>query len=739
MILFFFCFANACFDLRILLMMSVAEILRRSLVSNVVGGPKTTWKGTVAFSRGHATLSRGTPAKFALAALLRLPRAGCARWARAEAPILTTALLPELLESDKFAAARVRTHRDLYEFSLNEPEEFWGVLARSRLRWMKPFQRVMDCDMDLGSIRWFLGGTLNVSVNCVDRHVESHPDRVALIWEKDEPGQTERVTYRELSEMVNRIGNALKRTGVKKGDRVAIYMPVSPLAVAAMLACARIGAIHSVVFAGFSADALAARIRDAHAETVITADQAVRGGKVIELKKTVDRAVKKCPTVKRVFVATRTGQRVPVTKLDIGLEEAMSGEDAVCPAEEMDSEDHLFMLYTSGSTGQPKGIAHSQAGYLLYAAVTHDVCFDVREGDVFGCVADIGWITGHSYIVYGPLCNGVTTLLFESTPVYPDPGRYWDAVERLRLTHFYGAPTALRLLLKFGDDYVTKYDRSSLRVLASVGEPINREAWEWLYRVVGEGRCPLIDTWWQTETGGVLLAPRPSEPYAEIKPAMPMRPMLGIEPVLVDDKGGIIEENEVPGALCIRRPWPGMARTLYGSHARFLETYFKPHPGYYFTGDGALRDKDGHYQMTGRLDDVINISGHRLGTAEIEDVMTEHPSIAESAVVGVPHEIKGQGVYAYVVLKENETERVSCIVAEAKDAVKRNIASYAVPEYIQVCPGLPKTRSGKIMRRILRQVAANQLDSLGDTSTLSDPSIVDAIVQGHRKLVSQKN
>jgi len=415
----------------------------------------------------------------------------------------------------------------------------------------------------------------------------------------------------------------------------------------------------------------------------------------------------------------------------------MSKESSDCIPEEMDSEDTLFMLYTSGSTGQPKGIVHTQAGYLLYTSVTHSLAFEYEEGDIFGCVADIGWITGHSYIVYGPLCNGATTVLFESTPIYPDPGRYWDMVEKLKITHFYGAPTALRHLIKYGDEYVTKHDRSSLKILGSVGEPINHEAWEWFHRVVGEGRCPIIDTWWQTETGGVCLAPRPSGPNDEVRPAMPMRPMLGIEPALMDEKGNVIEGNDVAGSLCIRRPWPGMARTLYRNHERFLETYFRTYPGYYFSGDGAHRDKDGFYQMTGRMDDVINVSGHRLGTAEIEDVITEHPAIAETAVVGIPHDIKGQSIYAYIVLKDFREDTSKHIISEAKDAVKKNIASYAVPEFVQVCSGLPKTRSGKIMRRILRQVASNQFDSLGDISTLAEPSVVNAIIKGHKKLMNE--
>ncbi|XP_022094939.1 acetyl-coenzyme A synthetase 2-like, mitochondrial isoform X2 [Acanthaster planci] len=538
--------------------------------------------------------------------------------------------------------------------------------------------------------------------------------------------------------MTNQIANALKTQGVKKGDRVAIYMPVSPLAVASMMACARIGAIHSVVFAGFSAEALASRIRDGDAQTIITADQAVRGGKVIELKKTVDSAVSLCPNIKRVFVAKRTGNPVPMSQTDIPLEEAMSRESTECQPEILDSEDLLFMLYTSGSTGAPKGLSHSQAGYLLYASLTHQMVFNYQPSDVYACVADIGWITGHTYVVYGPLSNGATTVLFESTPTYPDPGRYWEMVERLKLNQFYGAPTAIRLLLKFDSSYVTKYDRSTLKTLGCVGEPLNHEAWEWYNDIVGEGRCSLADTWWQTETGGIMITPRPSSPGAEIHHG-PMTPFLGIEPVLMSDTDHTVEMtgNSVSGALCVRRPWPGIARTIYGNHQRYIETYFKPYTGVYFSGDGAHRDRRGHYHITGRMDDVINVSGHRIGTAEIEDAMDEHPAVAETAVVGFPHDIKGEGIYAYIILKEGVSESEEDIIKELKQAVRQKIAAYAVPDLIQITPGLPKTRSGKIMRRILRKVCANQSDELGDVSTLADPSIVEVIVKNHVR-ISQK-
>uniref|UniRef100_A0A8C3FZ45 Acetyl-coenzyme A synthetase n=2 Tax=Chrysemys picta bellii TaxID=8478 RepID=A0A8C3FZ45_CHRPI len=582
---------------------------------------------------------------------------------------------------------------------------------------------------------WLL---LIMTLNCLDQHVHQAPDRVALIWEKDEPGTEVKITYRELLDMTCRLANTLKKYGVQKGDRVAIYMPVTPLAVAAMLACARIGAIHTVVFAGFSAESLAGRIIDSGCKAVITYNQGVRGGRVVELKKTVDEAVKNCPSVKHVFVAQRTDSTVHMGNRDIPLEEEMAKEAPVCAPESMDSEDMLFMLYTSGSTGKPKGIVHTQAGYLLYAAVTHKHVFDYQQGDVFGCVADIGWITGHSYVVYGPLCNGGTSVLFESTPLYPDPGRYWETVQRLKINQFYGAPTAVRLLLKYGDKWVKKYDRSSLKTLGSVGEPINHEAWQWFYNVVGDSRCTLVDTWWQTETGGICIAPRPSEEGADIIPAMAMRPFFGIIPALMDENGRVIEGNDVSGALCIAQPWPGLARTIYGDHQRFIDTYFKLYPGYYFTGDGAYRSSEGYYQITGRMDDVINISGHRLGTAEIEDAMDEHPAVPETAVIGYPHEIKGEGAFAFIVLKEDtaHTERVK---EELRSIVASKIAKYAVPDHVLVVKRLPKTRSGKIMRRVLKKIVADQSSDLGDVTTLDDPSIVAEILDAYQKYKTEQS
>ncbi|XP_039176815.1 acetyl-coenzyme A synthetase 2-like, mitochondrial isoform X1 [Crotalus tigris] len=620
----------------------------------------------------------------------------------------------------------------LCERAAREPGPFWGALARETLQWETPHHTDCEWDFAQGRIRWFLGGRLNVAVNCLDRHVQHIPDKVALIWEKDEPGTEEKITYRELLDMTCRLANTLKRNGIKKGDRVAIYMSVSPMAVTAMLACARIGAVHTVVFAGFSAESLAGRINDAKCKAVITCNQGIRGGRILELKNTVDEAVKNCPSVKCVFVAQRTDSKIHTCSHDILLEEEMAKEALVCPSEIMDSEDMLFMLYTSGSTGKPKGIVHTQAGYLLYTAITHKHVFDLKQDDIFGCVADIGWITGHSYVVYGPLCNGSTTVLFESTPVYPDPGRYWETVERLKINQFYCAPTALRLLLKYGDEYVKKYDRSSLTTLGSVGEPINHEAWHWYYSVVGDKRCTLVDTWWQTETGGICIAPRPSEEGAEIIPAIAMRPFYGIIPVLMGENGKVLEGNDISGALCIAQPWPGIARTIYEDHPRFVEAYFNAYPGYYFTGDAAYRTKEGYYQLTGRMDDVLNISGHRLGTAEIEDAMDEHPAVPETAVISYPHDIKGEVALAFIVLKDDMADK-DIIIKEVKAIVATKIAKYAVPEHVLVVKRLPKTRSGKIMRRLLRRIVTDNISDMGDITTLDDPSVIEEILEMYEK------
>uniref|UniRef100_A0A8C8SNF1 Acetyl-coenzyme A synthetase n=1 Tax=Pelusios castaneus TaxID=367368 RepID=A0A8C8SNF1_9SAUR len=643
-----------------------------------------------------------------------------------------TAYMPEAV-----AFPGSRDHSGLYKMSVEQVDAFWGALGRNRLMWISPFHSVQDCNLQQGRVSWFLGGQLNVAVNCLDRHVHTAPNKVALIWEKDEPGKEVRITYSELLELTCRLGNTLKRQGVKRGDRVTIYMPPCPLAVASMLACARIGAVHAVVFAGFSSEALADRIRDAQSETVITVNQGLRGGKVIELKQTVDQAVKACPLVKRVLVSMRTEQNVPMSELDVPLEEEMMKEDVCCEPAVMESEDLLFLLYTSGSTGKPKGLVHSQAGYLLYAAITHKYVFDYHDGDVFGCVADIGWITGHSYVVYGPLCNGGTTVLFESTPVYPNPGRYWETVERLRINQFYGAPTAIRLLLRYGDEWVKRYDRSSLKILGSVGEPINKEAWEWYFNVVGDARCSVVDTWWQTETGGICISPRPSSPGDEILPGMAMRPLFGISPTLLDDKGNVLTQNDVSGALCISQAWPGMARTIYNDHKRFLETYLTPYPGFFFTGDGAYRTSQGYYQLTGRLDDVINVSGHRLGTAELEDIVNQHGAVAESAVIGFPHEIKGEGAYVFIVLKKGTNVSQERLSSELKELVSKKIAKYAAPEYVQVTRRLPKTRSGKIMRRVLKKIVEDKADELGDLTTLDDHETVEEIIEGHKRLLQE--
>ncbi|XP_006041793.2 acetyl-coenzyme A synthetase 2-like, mitochondrial isoform X1 [Bubalus kerabau] len=639
---------------------------------------------------------------------------------------------PRLWSSAFAPVAPPGSYQERIALAAREPAAFWGPLARDALVWDTPYHTVSDCDFRSGRISWFLGGQLNVSVNCLDQHVQKSPESIALIWERDEPGTEVKITYRELLETTCRLANTLKRYGVRRGDRVAIYMPVSPLAVAAMLACARIGAIHNVIFAGFSVGSLAGRINDAQCKVVITFNQGLRGGRVVQLKKIVDEAIKVCPSVQHVLVAHRTDNKVHMGHLDVSLEQEMAKEEPVCAPESMGSEDILFLLYTSGSTGKPKGLVHTQAGYLLYAALTHRLVFDYRPGDVFGCVADIGWITGHSYVVYGPLCNGATSVLFESTPVYPNAGRYWETVQRLKINQFYGAPTAFRLLLKFEDSWVKKYDRSSLRTLGSVGEPINHEAWEWLHRVVGDGRCTLVDTWWQTETGGICISPRPSEEGAEILPCMAMRPLFGIVPVLMDEKGNVLEGGDVSGALCLSQAWPGMARTIYGDHQRFLDAYFETYPGYYFTGDGAYRTEEGYYEITGRMDDVINISGHRLGTAEIEDAMADHPAVPETAVIGYPHDIKGEAAFAFVVVKDDVGD-VDVVVKELRSVVADKIAKYAVPDQVLVVKRLPKTRSGKVMRRLLRKIVMGRAQDLGDTTTLEDPGVITEILSAYQE------
>jgi acetyl-CoA synthetase len=621
-----------------------------------------------------------------------------------------------------------QTYQTLYDASINQPEAFWAEQAQQFLDWSKPWSKVMDYDYPTGYIRWFEGGTLNVSVNCIDRHLKSRGDQVAIIWEGDDPTQHKKITYRQLHADVCRFANVLKAQGVKKGDRVCIYLPMISEAATVLLACTRIGAVHSVVFGGFSAEALKDRILDSECHYVVCADEGYRGGKTLPIKANVDLAAEGCPELKKVIVIKNTGNPVAwYESRDIWYHQAMSQASEDCPAEAMDAEDPLFILYTSGSTGKPKGVVHTTGGYLLYAAMTHKYVFDYQEGDVYWCTADIGWITGHSYIIYGPLCNGATTLMFEGIPTYPEADRFWRVIDKHQVNIFYTAPTAIRALMAHGNDPVTCTDRSSLRILGSVGEPINPEAWEWYYHVVGKGRCPVVDTWWQTETGGILITPLPGA--TALKPGSATLPFFGIKPEIMDNQG-VIMDGVAEGILVISRPWPGQARTIYGDHQRFIDTYFKNYPGYYFAGDGARRDEDGYFWITGRIDDVINVSGHRMGTAEIESALVLHESVAEAAVVGYPHDIKGQGIYAYVTLN-NGTEPSEALRKELVDLVRKEIGAIANPDIIQWAPGLPKTRSGKIMRRILRKIAANELDSLGDTSTLADPSVVDDIID-HR-------
>jgi len=621
-----------------------------------------------------------------------------------------------------------QTYQTLYDASINQPEAFWADQAEQFLDWSQPWTKVMDYDYPTGYIRWFEGGTLNVSVNCIDRHLEARGDQVAIIWEGDNPAKDKKITYKQLHIEVCQFANVLKAQGVTKGDRVCIYLPMISEAATVLLACTRIGAVHSVVFGGFSAEALKDRILDSECHYVVCADEGYRGGKTLPIKANVDLAAEGCPDLKKIIVIKNTGNPVAwYESRDIWYHQAMSQASEDCPAEAMDAEDPLFILYTSGSTGKPKGVVHTTGGYLLYAAMTHKYVFDYQEGDVYWCTADIGWITGHSYIIYGPLCNGATTLMFEGIPTYPEADRFWRVIDKHQVNIFYTAPTAIRALMAHGNDPVTCTDRSSLRILGSVGEPINPEAWEWYYHVVGKGRCPVVDTWWQTETGGILITPLPGA--TALKPGSATLPFFGIKPEIMDNQG-VIMDGVAEGILVISRPWPGQARTIYGDHQRFIDTYFKNYPGYYFAGDGARRDEDGYFWITGRIDDVINVSGHRMGTAEIESALVLHESVAEAAVVGYPHDIKGQGIYAYVTLN-NGTEPSETLRKELVDLVRKEIGAIANPDIIQWAPGLPKTRSGKIMRRILRKVAANELDSLGDTSTLADPSVVDDIIN-HR-------
>ncbi|MCG6899406.1 MAG: acetate--CoA ligase [Gammaproteobacteria bacterium] len=618
------------------------------------------------------------------------------------------------------------TYEAMYRRSVSDPAGFWAEQAEKFLDWDKQWDRVLDWDYSKGHIRWFEGGRLNACYNCVDRHLESRGDQVALIWEGDDPARDARITYKELHEHVCRMANVLKSRNIKKGDRVCIYMPMIPEAVYAMLACARIGAIHSVVFGGFSKESIKDRILDSDCHTVITTDEGLRGGRTIPMKANADEALLSCPNVHTVVTVQHTSGKVDWHEgRDIWYHEAINTVSSDCPVESMDAEDPLFILYTSGSTGTPKGVLHTTGGYLLYASITHKYVFDYHDGDVYWCTADVGWITGHSYIVYGPLSNGAISLVFEGVPTYPDASRFWQVCDKHKVNTFYTAPTALRSLMRMGEAPVKSTSRESLRLLGTVGEPINPEAWEWYYHTVGDARCPIVDTWWQTETGGHMITPLPGA--MKMKPGSATRPFFGVQPAIVDRKGNILE-GAAEGSLVITHPWPGQMRTVYGNHQRFIDTYFNAFPGKYFTGDGARRDEDGDYWITGRVDDVLIVSGHNLGTAELESALVLHNAVAEAAIVGFPHDIKGQGIYAYVTLV-NGIEPSDELRSELVKHVRKEIGPIATPDIIQWAPGLPKTRSGKIMRRILRKIAANQVDSLGDTSTLADPAVVADLIK----------
>jgi len=634
---------------------------------------------------------------------------------------------------EAFAAEALCTdaqYQEMYKRSVEDPEGFWGEHGK-RITWFKDYTKVRNVNFmkpDV-SIKWYEDGTLNASYNCIDRHLETRGDQVAILWEGDDPSEDKKITYKELHEQVCRLANAMKARGVKRGDRVCIYMPMVPEAAYAMLACARIGAIHSVVFGGFSPDALAQRIDDSKCAAVITADEGLRGSRKVPLKANTDKALEACDSVHSVFVVKRTGGDIGWNEaVDVWYHEATAAADPVCEPEEMGAEDPLFILYTSGSTGKPKGVQHNTGGYMVYTSMTHQYVFDYKDGEVYWCTADVGWVTGHSYIVYGPLANGATTVMFEGVPNYPDASRFWQVCDKHNISIFYTAPTAIRALMGAGDDYVAKTSRKSIRLLGTVGEPINPEAWEWYYNTVGERRCPIVDTWWQTETGGILITPLPGA--TALKPGSATQPFFGIVPLLVDAEG-----NEIKGAgdgnLCIAESWPGQMRTVYGDHDRFIETYFSAYPGLYFTGDGCRRDDDGYYWITGRVDDVINVSGHRMGTAEVESALVAHEAVAEAAVVGAPHDIKGQGIYAYVTLT-NGYEPTGELKKELVNWVRKEIGPIASPDWLQWSPGLPKTRSGKIMRRILRKIAENDYSNLGDTSTLAEPAVVEDLIENRQ-------
>ena len=622
-----------------------------------------------------------------------------------------------------------REYKQLYKESIENPDLFWSKQAAAFIDWEEKWDQISRTNMKEGEIAWFLGAKLNVAQNCLDRHLQTKSEKTAIIWEGDNPNEQENISYKELHKRVCRLANGLKSRGIVKGDRVCIYLPMIPEAAIAMLACARIGAIHSVVFGGFSPQSLRDRIQDSECCAVITADEGLRGGKSIPLKQNSDIAVEECPSVHSVIVVQRTGGEIKWnTQKDIWYHDLVQEQSDSCPIEIMDSEDPLFILYTSGSTGKPKGVQHSSGGYLLHAAITHKYVFNYKEDDVYWCTADVGWITGHSYIVYGPLANGATTLMFEGVPTYPDASRFWQVIDKHQVNIFYTAPTALRQLMSQGDEFVSRTDRKSLKLLGSVGEPINPEAWEWYYQKVGEKRCPIVDTWWQTETGGIMITPLPGA--TSLKPGSATLPFFGIRPALMDAEGNIIEELEASGNLAIKDSWPGQIRTVYGDHQRVIDTYYAAYPGLYFTGDGARRDSEGYYWITGRVDDVMVVSGHNIGTAEVESALVLHPAVAEAAVVGFPHDIKGEGIYAFVTLMLSQKSGNEELIEELTNLVREQIGPIAKPDIIQWAPGLPKTRSGKIMRRILRKVAAKEMDDLGDISTLADPSVVDDLIKG---------
>ncbi len=645
-------------------------------------------------------------------------------------PIMSDELFqprPEVAASAHIDAAK---YAEMYKRSIDDPEGFWAEHGK-RVDWIKPFTKVKNVsyDKDNLSIKWFEDGTLNVSANCIDRHLKDKASQVAIVWEGDDPKDDKKITYQELHDETCRLANAMKARGVQKGDRVCIYMPMVPEAAYAMLACARIGAVHSIVFGGFSPDSLAQRIDDSKCRLVITADEGLRGGRKVPLKANVDASLEHCDSVDTVIVVKRTGGDINMTSgRDVWHHEICADQPATCEPEEMSAEDPLFILYTSGSTGKPKGVLHTSGGYIVYASMTHEYVFDYKPGEIYWCTADVGWVTGHSYIVYGPLANGATTLMFEGVPNYPDSSRFWQVCDKHNVSIFYTAPTAIRALMREGEGPVKAASRKSLRLLGSVGEPINPEAWLWYHNVVGDGRCPIVDTWWQTETGGILITPLPGA--TALKPGSATLPFFGVKPVMVDAEGKLLE-GACEGNLCIAESWPGQMRTVYGDHQRFVDTYFSTYPGRYFTGDGARRDADGYYWITGRVDDVINVSGHRMGTAEVESALVAHPKVAESAVVGAPHDIKGQGIYAYVTLNLGE-DPSDDLKKELVQWVRKEIGPIASPDWLQWAPGLPKTRSGKIMRRILRKIAEDDFGNLGDTSTLADPAVVEDLVENRQ-------